>query len=165
MHCENIYKLYGFCRMPTCFGHPYWQSTGHTFWIVVLILQCMLWWWSIWMTETCRHKTKTIKFIYFLTVHFLVLHTWMQFLSMHGLEHMKFSFFYLHLHWKTFLIMFTYVHAEWCWKQSPPPHNHLRKFFSKSTYFFYVRVLSHNRYVEVPCDVLAARLLSFKRII
>ena len=30
MHCENIYKLYSFCFMPTCFGHPYWPSSGHT---------------------------------------------------------------------------------------------------------------------------------------
>jgi hypothetical protein len=27
-------------------------------WSVLLILQCLPWWWPIWMIETCRHKTK-----------------------------------------------------------------------------------------------------------
>ena len=52
-----------FCLIATCYGHPYWPSS----------LQCMPWWWSIWMTETCSNKTKTTKFIYILTMHLLVL--------------------------------------------------------------------------------------------
>jgi hypothetical protein len=32
--------------------------TTHLFWIVLLILQCVPWWWPIWMTKTCRHKKK-----------------------------------------------------------------------------------------------------------
>jgi hypothetical protein len=50
--------------------------TRHIFWIILLILQCMPWWWSAWITESCMHKTKTRMFIYTLTVKLLVLHTW-----------------------------------------------------------------------------------------
>lgn len=48
----------------------------------------MPWWWSIRMTETCRHKTNKL-YIYILTVHLLLLHTWTKFVSIHGKEHVK----------------------------------------------------------------------------